>query len=284
MRCCFKKVLVYFSDAFDNVFLTADHGLVTILKIHRHTDALRKGRVKWTYFRETLMGYLKAGFSRNALTKFLGLIVLAAGAFSLYRFTSLREVITPQVLEAILDGSGLWAPVVFMMLEAAAITLFVPASILIVLAAGLFGAYWGFLYAWIGAWIGAGCAFQVGRTLGRDFIAAILGERLKRYDDVIEKNGFRTVLYLRLLNTPFTPMNYALSLTKIHFNDFFLGTGLGVMVSVFAITFLSGMLRDAWVSGRWSDLLSIKILFGILVYVFSFFIPLIIKKIRRPPK
>ena len=175
------------------------------LKTRQHTDALRKNHVQWTDPRETLMGYLRAGFSRNALTKFLGLIVLAAGAFSLYRFTSLKEVITPQVLKAILDGSGLWAPVVFMMLEALAITLFVPASILIVLAAGLFGAYWGFLYAWIGAWIGAGCAFQVGRTLGRDFIAAILGERLKRYDDVIEKNGFRTVLYLRLLNAPFTP-------------------------------------------------------------------------------
>ena len=78
-------------------------------------------------------------------------------------------------------------------------------------------------------------------------------------------------------------MNYALSLTKVHFNDFFLGTGLGVMVSVFAITFLSGMLRDVWIYGRWSDLLSFKILFGILLYVVSFFIPLIIKKMRRPP-
>jgi len=253
-------------------------------KTRQHTGALRRNHVKWTDFWETLMGYLKRGFSRNALTKFLGLIVLAAGAVSLYRFTSLKLVMTPQALEAIVDRSGLWAPVVFMILEAAAITLFVPASILIVLAAGLFGAYWGFLYAWIGAWIGAGCAFQVGRTLGRDFVAAILGERLKRYDDVIEKNGFLTVLYLRLLNVPFTPMNYALSLTKVHFNDFLLGTGLGVMVSVFAITFLSGMLRDAWISGRWGDLLSFKILFGILLYVFSFFIPLIVKKMKRRPK
>ncbi len=226
------------------------------------------------------MAYLRKGFSKNALIKFLGLIVFACGAFSLYRFTPLRKVITPHTLAAILDTSGFWAPAVFMALEAAAITLFVPASILIILAAGLFGAYWGFLFAWVGAWIGSGCAFLVGRTLGRDFIKAMLGERLKRYDDVIRENGFTTVLYLRLLNTPFTPMNYALSLTKIHFKDFFLGTGLGVMASVFAMTFLSGILRDAWISGDWGRLISIKMAFGAALYGFSFFVPLIIKKIR----
>jgi uncharacterized membrane protein YdjX (TVP38/TMEM64 family) len=229
------------------------------------------------------MGYFQQRFSKGALIKFLGLIAFCAGALCLYRFTGLKELITPQTLETIINGSGFWAPVVFMALEAMAITLFVPASILVVLAAGLFGAYWGFLYAWIGAWIGAGCAFLLGRTLGRDFVKSTMGERLRKYDDAIEKNGFTAVLYIRLLNMPFTPMNYGLSLTKVHFKDFFLGTGLGVMVSIFAITFLSGMIRDAWISSRWSDLISLKVFFGIILYVISFFIPLILKKIKGSP-
>ncbi len=229
------------------------------------------------------MGYFQKGLSKSALIKFLGLIVFAAGALCLYRFTSIKALMTPETLASILDASGLWAPAVFMLLEALAITLFVPASILIVLAAGLFGAYWGFLYGWLGVWAGAGCAFFVGRTLGRDFIKSTIGDRLKKYDDAIEKNGFTAVLYIRLLNAPFTPMNYGLSLTKVHFKDFFLGTGLGVMVSVFAITFLSGMIRDAWISGRWSDLVSLKVLFGVFLYGFSFFIPLILKKIKGNP-
>ena len=213
----------------------------------------------------------------------MGLVFFAAGALCLYRFTTVKELMTPKTLASILDASGFWAPVVFMVLEALAIALFVPASILIVLAAGLFGAYWGFLYGWLGVWAGAGCAFFVGRTLGRDFIKSTIGDRLKKYDDAIEKNGFTAVLYIRLLNAPFTPMNYGLSLTKVHFKAFFLGTGLGVMVSVFAITFLSGMIRDAWISGRWSDLVSLKVFFGIVLYGFSFFIPLILKKIKGSP-
>lgn len=227
------------------------------------------------------MGYFfEKGLSKSALIKFLGLIFFASGAICLYRFTALQEFLTPQTLELILNASGFWAPAVFIVLEALAIALFVPASILIVLSAGLFGAYWGFLYGWLGAWAGAACAFFVGRTLGRDFVKSTIGDRLKKYDDAIEKNGFTAVLYIRLLNAPFTPMNYGLSLTKVHFKDFFLGTGLGVMVSVFAITFLSGMIRDVWISGRWNDLISLKVLFGLVLYAFSFFIPLILKKIK----
>ena len=229
------------------------------------------------------MGYLQKSLSKGALIKFLGLVFFCAGVLSLYRFTALKEWVTPQTLETILNASGFWAPAVFMALEALAITLFVPASIPIILAAGLFGAYWGFLYAWIGAWIGAGCAFFVGRTLGRDFIKSTIGDRLKKYDDAIEKNGFTAVLYIRLLNMPFTPMNYGLSLTKVHFRAFFLGTGLGIMVSIFAFTFLSGMFRDAWISGKWSDLVSLKVSFAIALYIFSFFIPLILKKIKGSP-
>ncbi|OQY42335.1 MAG: hypothetical protein B6240_14060 [Desulfobacteraceae bacterium 4572_87] len=229
------------------------------------------------------MGCFEKGISKNALVKFLGLIIFAAGALFLYRFTALKELITPETLESVLTGCGRWAPAVFILLEAMSIALFVPASIPIVLAAGLFGAYWGFLYAWIGAWIGAGCAFFVGRTLGRDFVKSTIGDRLKKYDDAIEKNGFTAVLYIRLLNMPFTPMNYGLSLTKVHFKDFFLATGVGIMVSIFAITFLSGMVRDAWISGRWSDLVSLKVSFAIALYIFSFFIPLILKKIKGSP-
>jgi len=230
------------------------------------------------------VGYFYKGPSKGALVKFLGLIIFSMGALCLYRFTALRELITPGTLKAIFNASGFWAPAVFMALEVVTITLFVPASIMIVLAAGLFGAYWGFLYAWIGAWIGAGCAFWVGRTLGREFVAAMIGDRLKKYDDAIEQNGFTAVLYIRLLNAPFTPMNYGLSLTKVHFKDFFFGTGLGIMVSIFAFTFLGGMMRDAWISGRWSDLISLKVLFGVVLYVFSFFIPLILKKIKGRPE
>ena len=218
--------------------------------------------------------------TRGALGKFLILVLFLAGAVCLFRFTPIKDFVTPQSLGRVLDAAGLWAPVVFILLETVAISLFVPASIPIILGAGLFGAGWGFFCGWLGALGGASVAFFVGRTLGRGFVASIIGDRLKKYDDGIERNGFTAVLYLRLLNSPFTPMNYGLSLTKVHFWDYFFGTGLGVMVSIFVITFLSGTLKEVWVSGMWEDLVSFEVIFAVILFVFSCFIPMILKRVK----
>lgn len=222
----------------------------------------------------------KRRVTRSALGKFLILVLFIIGAVSLSRVTPLKDFLTPQSLDRILDATGLWAPVIFIILEAIAISLFVPASIPIIIGGGLFGASLGFVCGWLGALAGASAAFFVGRTLGRDFIASMIGDRLRKYDDAIERNGFTAVLYLRLLNSPFTPMNYGLSLTKVHFRDYFFGTGLGVVVSIFVITFLSGTLKEVWVSGMWENLVSLEVFFAVTLFIFSFFIPIILKRVK----
>jgi uncharacterized membrane protein YdjX (TVP38/TMEM64 family) len=72
--------------------------------------------------------------------------------------------------------------------------------------------------------LGASGAFFIGRELGRDFAASLVGDRLKKYDEGIERNGFATVLYLRLVYFPFTPMNFGMGLTRVRFWDYFFGT------------------------------------------------------------
>jgi len=216
----------------------------------------------------------------KTLGKFLILILFLTGAVYVFRFTPARELVDPRSLNHVMAAAGWWGPLVFVVIEAAAISLFVPASIPILLGAGLFGASWGFFCGWAGAVLGASVAFFVGRTLGRDFVASLIGDRLKRYDDAIERNGFTTVLYLRLLNSPFTPLNYGLSLTKVRFRDFLLGTGVGVAVSIFVLTFLAGTLKDAWISGTWAGLVSLEVGAAMGIFVFSFFIPLIVKRVR----
>lgn len=212
--------------------------------------------------------------------KALLFVVFIVGSICLYRLTPVKGFLTPENLDRFLETFGHWAPLVFILCEAASICLFVPASIPVVLGAAIFGTHRGFIYGWTGAMIGASGAFLIGRILGRDFIESLIGSRLRRYDDAIERNGFATVLYLRLLNTPFTPMNFGVGLTKVHFWDFFFGTALGVSVSIFALTFLGGVLREVWASHRWEELISARVFFAMGLFIFSFFIPKIIKKIK----
>ena len=219
--------------------------------------------------------------STKALVKAGALVLFIFVAIYIIRFTPIKNYLAPEALGRFLDSAGYWGPVIYMMIYTVGVCLFVPGTLLTGLGAAIFGAYWGFLFVWVGAMMGAGAAFFIGRTLGREFAASLIGDRLKKYDDAIERNGFATVLYLRLVYFPFTPMNFGMGLTKVHFWDYIFGTGLGIIVGTFIFTFFIGTLKDVWASGNWGELISFKVFFSIGLFVFSFFIPKIIKKIRE---
>ena len=215
---------------------------------------------------------------RGAKLKALALLLFVAGAVLLVRYTPIRQVLTPEALGHMLSAAGWWAPLIYIVIYAAGVCLFVPGTLLTGLGAAIFGPYWGFLWVWIGAMFGAAGGFLIGRTLGRDFAASLIGDRLKRYDDAIARNGFATVLYLRLVYFPFTPMNFGMGLTRVRFGDYLAGTGLGIIVGTFIFTFFIGTLKMVWASGNWGELISFRVFFSIGLFVFSFFIPAIIKR------
>jgi uncharacterized membrane protein YdjX (TVP38/TMEM64 family) len=217
----------------------------------------------------------------KALVKAGILVAFIILAISLIRFTPIKNYLTAEALGNFLELAGHWAPVLFMLIYAIGVCLFLPGTLLTGLGAAIFGSYWGFLYVWIGAMLGSSAAFFIGRTLGREFAASLIGDRLKKYDDAIERNGFATVLYLRLVYFPFTPMNFGMGLTKVHFRDYFVGTGLGIIVGTFIFTFFIGTLKEVWISGNWGELISFKVFFSIGLFIFSFFIPKIVKKFKR---
>ena len=216
----------------------------------------------------------------KAVVKAIVFVVFIILAIILIRFTPVKTYLTADALGSFLETAGLWAPILYMVIYAVGVCLFLPGTLLTGLGAAIFGAYWGFLYVWIGAMMGASAAFFIGRTLGREFAASLIGEKLKKYDDAIERNGIATVLYLRLVYFPFTPMNFGMGLTKVRFRDYVAGTGLGIIVGTFIFTFFIGTLKDVWASENWGELISFKVFFSIGLFIFSFFIPIIIKRIK----
>jgi uncharacterized membrane protein YdjX (TVP38/TMEM64 family) len=217
---------------------------------------------------------------KKAVMKAIILLIFIVAAIFFLRFTPIKNYLTAEALGRFLESAGFWAPLIFILIYTAGVCLFLPGTLLTGLGAAIFGAYWGFVYVWFGAMAGASAAFFIGRTLGREFASSLIGDKLKKYDDGIERNGFATVLYLRLVYFPFTPMNFGMGLTKVHFRDYFIGTGLGIIVGTFIFTFFIGTLKDVWASGNWAELISFKVFFSIALFIFSFFIPKIIKKIK----
>jgi len=219
--------------------------------------------------------------SKKAMIKASVLAAFVATALCIIRFSPAKDLLTEKALSDLLETAGLWVPLAFVAVYMLGICLFVPGTVLTALGAALFGPYRGFLCVWIGAMAGASAAFWIGRTLGREFAASLIGDRLKKYDDAIERNGFATVLYLRLIYFPFTAMNFGMGLTKVQFWDYFWGTGLGILAGTFIFTFFVGTVKEVWASGNWEELLSFKVFFSIGLFVFSLFIPRIIKRLKR---
>jgi uncharacterized membrane protein YdjX (TVP38/TMEM64 family) len=159
---------------------------------------------------------------KGPLVKGAILLVFVVASVAVVRFTPVKSTLTPEGLGRLLEMAGIWGPVIFILVYAVGVCLFIPGTLLTTLGGALFGPYKGFLYVWVGAMLGASAGFWIGRTLGRELAASLIGDRLKKYDEAIERNGFATVLYLRLVYFPFTPMNFGMGLTRVRFWDYFL--------------------------------------------------------------
>jgi uncharacterized membrane protein YdjX (TVP38/TMEM64 family) len=207
-------------------------------------------------------------------------VVFIVTAILLLRFTPLSGYLHPQSLKEIVGRAGNLAPLVFILAYSIGICLFLPATLFTGIGAVLFGAFWGYLYNISGAMLGASAAFFIGRYLGRDFAASIIGDRLKKYDNKIAENGFAVTLYLRLLFFPFTPLNFGMGLTRISFRQYFWGTFLGILAGGFVMTFFIANLAEVWSNGQWEKLWGWKSLLSVFLFISSFFIPKAVKRFK----
>lgn len=218
--------------------------------------------------------------SSGAAIKAALLVLFIIVVLAVVRFTPARDYLTPEALKHVLEQAGIWAPVAYIFMYAAGVCLFLPGTLLATIGAAIFGPYAGFVYVWLGAMIGASAAFFIGRYLGRDFAKSLIGEKLGKYDEAIERKGFATVLYLRLVYFPFTPMNFGMGLTRVRFRDYFFGTALGIVVGTFIFTFFVGTVKEVWSTGQWEGLICWKVMVSLALFIFSFFIPKITERLK----
>lgn len=92
---------------------------------------------------------------RKGLIKALIFLAFVISAIVLIRFTPAKEYLTTEARTAFLENAGFWAPVVYIIIYAVGVCLFLPGTLLTGLGAAIFGAYWGFIYVWIGAMLSA---------------------------------------------------------------------------------------------------------------------------------
>ncbi|MEW6719345.1 MAG: TVP38/TMEM64 family protein [Thermodesulfobacteriota bacterium] len=226
------------------------------------------------------------------IARFLAFLLLAGGAAYVFLFTETGEMFrTAEGRKALVDGldravraAGPLGPLLFILVYAAG-SMVAPVTPFTIAGAVIFGKFYGMFYNLAGDMAGATLSFFLGRYFLHGIARDILETRLPWLDRKAAEEGFTIIFYLRLFWFPFIVLNYAAGATRIRFRDYFLGTVLGILPSVFIVTYFIGALKDLLASYRGpADLVTPQILVPIVLLILSFFIPSLVKRLRKSPE
>ena len=119
-----------------------------------------------------------------------------------------------------------------------------PAFLITVSNAAIFGWWQGAVLSWSSAMVGAALCFLIARALGRDVVEKFAGKgALASVEGYFKKYGSKTILVCRLLPfVSFDAVSYFAGLTPIKFWPFFLATGIGQLPATLVYSYVGGML------------------------------------------
>ncbi len=119
---------------------------------------------------------------------------------------------------------------------------FSPMTPMTVLGGYVFGGLWGATLGTIAITLSSVLMFVLARLLGENFVRQTIdtkSTRLSRYNDLIERHGFVTVIFFRIIPiAPLAVVNFGLGITKVKLRDFVLGTILGTMPGNLLLAFI----------------------------------------------
>jgi uncharacterized membrane protein YdjX (TVP38/TMEM64 family) len=168
------------------------------------------------------------------------LIVIALAAIVIF-FRVLPVAEWLNAFRAWVSGLGFAGYVLYALVYAACVVLFIPASILTLGAGATFGVIKGTIVVVIGATLGATGAFIVARTIARKRVEAMAAKdkRFRALDRAISNEGAKIVLLVRLAVVfPFTYSNYVFGLTGVRLLPYALATFVGIIPATIAFVYI----------------------------------------------
>ena len=185
------------------------------------------------------------------------ILVLGIGALAVvYGLVPQVKISVDQVLKMFASGDfdvvrdfvasyGAYAALVsFLLMIFQSVAAPLPAFLLTLANANLFGWWQGALLSWSSAMAGAAVCFFIARILGRDAAEKLTSKAgIAQIDVFFEKYGRNTILICRLLPfISFDIVSYAAGLTSMSFGSFFIATGIGQLPATIVYSYVGGML------------------------------------------
>lgn len=183
----------------------------------------------------------------------VAVVLCAVGAYALV--PSVREAVNSvlamfatgdfSAASAFMERYGSAAAVVsFLLMVFQSLAAPLPAFLITIANANLFGWWQGAILSWASSMTGAALCFWVAKALGREAVERLTSKAgLQRIDEFFERHGSQSVLVARLLPfISFDFVSYFAGLTSMSFRSFIVATGLGQLPATVVYSYVGGML------------------------------------------
>jgi phospholipase D1/2 len=231
--------------------------------------------VKWEQLVNDLVpeeGGGRGGTFRGILVPII--LLAALGLAAAWRWTPLKEYLNLQSLAAwaALLQQQPWTPLLVGGAYLLGGVIMVPVTLLILVTALTFGPWTGFGYSLAGCLLSALLTFGIGHGIGRETVRRLAGGKLNRVSRRLAERGLLAVVTVRILPVaPFTIVNLVAGASGIRLRDFALGTILGMIPGIVAITLFESSLQQLIERPEVENiLLLVAVLLGILAAVWGF--------------
>jgi len=208
------------------------------------------------------------------------------GLFGLLSFETLAR--NREWLLAEVASLGVAAPLIFILIYAGAVAVSLPGALFLTLAGGfLFGTWLGTLYVVIGATLGATIIFLIAKTALGDALRSRAGPFVKKLEAGFREDALSYLLVLRLVPLfPFWLVNLVPAFLGVKLRAFVIGTFVGIIPGSLVYASVGSGLGAIFESGGTPDLkiiLQPRVLLPIVGLAVLAMVPVVYKKLRRPP-
>lgn len=122
---------------------------------------------------------------------------------------------------------GAFGPVAIIILGVLGVLLNVPTVLVLIAVSVIYGPVTAIVLTLIYWIVACHCVYFIGQRLGHEFIAQCFKALPSRATALLNGNGFRTVLYLRLMMFAVPPLNWALATLQVTRRDYVLASAVG---------------------------------------------------------
>lgn len=180
--------------------------------------------------------------------KFLLLALLILAGLAALLLTPLSDYFTEQGLRQLLASlrNAWWTPLIVIGLLVVASPVGIPTTPLL-LAGAAFGVCMGTVYNTIGLILGSALSYELARTLGRDFVLAVTGDRIRGIERRFRRFAFWPLVQLNFMPLPFPVVNFGAALSGVPRPLFLSAMTVGLIPSTFVHTyFMHALVAADW--------------------------------------